>query len=367
MDKERAKRLIRETFENPFNKDKFIKFIRELLKVYNSEKALSPRYGIQGVTERYLEYIKGWERIGVYENDGKRIDILVVELKKDVSLYRARSIQRNFVAEYLQGKLGTAGEKDAALVAFVSPDNDYEDWRFSLVKLDYRFDEKGEVKEEITPAKRWSFLVGQNEKSHTAQSRFLPLLENDKEPTLEDLEEAFNVEVVTKEFFKEYRDLFIRTKLELDKIVRSNEEVKKEFERRKINTVDFAKKLLGQIVFLYFLQKKGWFGVERGKPWGTGPKDFIRRLFNKEFGDYQNFYNDILEALFYEALRTDRSADGHYYSRFNCKIPFLNGGLFDPINNFDWVNIDILLPNELFSNKNKTKEGDIGDGILMFL
>ena len=60
----------------------------------------------------------------------------------------------------------------------------------------------------------------------------------------------------------------------------------------------------------------------------------------------------------------DRSYDGHYYSRFNCKIPFLNGGLFDPMNNYDWVKTDILLSNELFSNKNKTKEGDTGDGIL---
>ncbi|MEM5793592.1 MAG: TaqI-like C-terminal specificity domain-containing protein [Candidatus Aenigmatarchaeota archaeon] len=87
-------------------------------------------------------------------------------------------------------------------------------------------------------------------------------------------------------------------------------------------------------------------------------------MFNKEFGDYKNFYNDILEPLFYEALRNDRSADDHYYSRFNCKIPFLNGGLFDPINGFDWVNVDIPLPNELFSNQNRTNEGDIGDGIL---
>jgi len=68
--------------------------------------------------------------------------------------------------------------------------------------------------------------------------------------------------------------------------------------------------------------------------------------------------------LFYEALRTDRTANEHYYDRFKCKIPFLNGGLFDPPNNFDWVNVDLLLPNELFSNKNRTKEGDIGDGIL---
>jgi len=368
MNREQAKRLIISTFENPFDKEQFTDFITNLLKTYDRKKALAPRTGIQGITERFKDFISSWERLGRYtDEEGNKIDILIVKLRKGVSLYRARSTQRNFLAYYLQGKLGTATEKDAALVAFVSPDE--QDWRFSLVKMEYKLKKtptgKTKVEEEFTPAKRWSFLVGPNEKSHTAQSRFLPILEkDDSKPKLSDLEKAFDVEVVTEEFFEKYRDLFIRTKLELDKIVNSDEKVREEFRRKNISTIDFAKKLLGQIVFLYFLQKKGWFGVERGKPWGTGPKDFLRRLFNKEYGDYKNFYNDILEPLFYEALRTDRSANEHYYDRFKCKIPFLNGGLFDPPNNFDWVNVDLLLPNELFSNKNRTKEGDIGDGIL---
>ena len=122
------------------------------------------------------------------------------------------------------------------------------------------------------------------------------------------------------------------------------------------------KKLLGQIVFLYFLQKKGWFGVQRGCPWGSGSKHFLRELFDQQHGDYTNFFNDILEPLFYEALGSERPAD--YYSRFDCRIPFLNGGLFDPINGYDWVETEILLPDELFSNDRKTKEGDVGDGIL---
>jgi hypothetical protein len=368
MNREQAKRLIIDTFENPFDKEQFTDFITHLLKTYDRKKALAPRTGIQGITERFKDFISSWERLGRYtDEEGNKIDILIVKLSKGISLYRARSTQRNFVAYYLQGKLGTATEKDAALVAFVSPDE--QDWRFSLVKMEYKLKKtptgKIKVEEEFTPAKRWSFLVGPNEKSHTAQSRFLPILENDDfKPKLSDLEKAFDVEVVTEEFFEKYRDLFIRTKRELDEIVKSNKKVEEEFKRKNISTIDFAKKLLGQIVFLYFLQKKGWFGVEREKPWGTGPKDFLRRLFNKEYGDYKNFYNDILEPLFYEALRTDRAANGHYYDRFKCKIPFLNGGLFDPLNNFDWVNVDLLLPNELFSNKNRTKEGDIGDGIL---
>ncbi|MBU1698017.1 MAG: Eco57I restriction-modification methylase domain-containing protein, partial [Proteobacteria bacterium] len=116
----------------------------------------------------------------------------------------------------------------------------------------------------------------------------------------------------------------------------------------------------------YFLQKKGWFGVGRDDGWGTGSKHFLRELFNKKHGDYNNFFNDILEPLFYEALRTgeDRKHEDYYYSRFNCKIPFLNGGLFDPIGNYDWVHTDIIIPDKLFSNQTETKEGDKGTGIL---
>jgi hypothetical protein len=235
--------------------------------------------------------------------------------------------------------------------------------------MDYRFDEgksgRIKVKEDFTPARRWSFLVGKNEKSHTAQSRFIPMLLDDtNNPTLAQLEEAFNIERVTKEFFEKYRELFLWTKEELDEIVSKDKGIKAEFDTNDINTVDFAKKLLGQIIFLYFLQKKGWFGVKRDGLWGSGPKDFLRELYEGKHAIYDNFFNDILEPLFYEALRNDRSYDDHYFSMFKCKIPFLNGGLFDPMNNYNWKVTDILLPNELFSNSNKTKEGDIGNGIL---
>ncbi|MFN3406584.1 MAG: class I SAM-dependent DNA methyltransferase, partial [Caldimicrobium sp.] len=251
MDREQAKRLIIETFENPFDKSRYIEFISNLLKTYDRTKTFT--YQGNYIPDAFEKYISSLERIGQYTCDDKEIDLLIVYLKKETSLERARTMQRNFIAWYLNGSRG-GKQKDAALVAFVAPN--LENWRFSLVKMEYKFEEslsgRIEVREEFTPARRWSFLVGKNEKSHTAQSRFLPILENDEwHPSLEDLEEAFNVEVVTEEFFKKYRDLFIRTKLELDKIVQRDARVKKEFELKNINTVDFAKKLLGQIVFLY--------------------------------------------------------------------------------------------------------------------
>ena len=363
MDRQQARNLIKETFERPFEKARFTGFIKNLLNRCEEAPII---YKGQYISDAYKPYISIMERIAKFSDGEHAIDVLIMKLKKETSLERARTMQRNFVAWYLNGSRG--GElKDAALVAFVSPDE--TDWRFSLVKMDYRFTEtrvgKMKVKEEFTPARRWSFLVGVSERSHTAQSRLLSIMADDEQiPTLAELEEAFNIETVTKEFFLKYRDLFIRTKEALDKVVESDPRITKDFQAKHVNTVDFAKKLLGQIVFLYFLQKKGWFGVGRDADWGDGSKQFLRELFEGKHGNYGNFYDDILEPLFYEALRTDRSHDDHYYSRFKCKIPFLNGGLFDPINDYDWVHTEINLPNGLFSNKNRTPEGDIGSGIL---
>ena len=359
MDKNACYKIVRETFQNPFDKERFLYFIKNLLNTIDDSKAFQAR---GYVPEMYKNYVKTYERLGTYTDpEGNKIDVVVVYLQKETSLERARTSQRNFVARYLKDR----DQKDAGLVAFVSPNHD--DWRFSLVKMDYKFEESKtgriKVKEEFTPARRWSFLVGINENSHTAQSRLVPIVEHDtSNPTLKDLEEVFNIERVTKEFFEKYRDLFLWTKETLDETAKNSINLRKDFDNKGVNTTDFAKKLLGQIVFLYFLQKKGWFGVDRDADWGTGPKTFLRLLFNKRHCDYQNFFDDILEPLFYEALAKERDDD--FYSRFNCKIPFLNGGLFDAINDYDWIHTDILLPNELFSNDYKTNEGDIGNGIL---
>ena len=360
MDKESAKKLIKNTFQDSFDKEKFIYFIKNLLNRYDESKV----FHLHGcyIPDSFKDYIKSYERIGTYTDpEGKKIDILIVHLKRETTVDRARTAQRNFIARYLKER----GEKDAGLVAFVSPQE--EDWRFSFVKMEYKFEKtpKGDVKvkEEFTPARRYSFLVGKNESSHTAQSCFVDILINDiHNLKLNEIEEAFNIEKVTKEFYEKYRNLFLQVKDTLDEIAKTDEEIRQEFQEKGVNIVDFSKKLLGQIVFLYFLQKKGWFGVPRGKDWGEGDKKFLRNLFDIAKKENRNYFNKFLEPLFYEALRLERPKD--YYAQFNCRIPFLNGGLFDPLNDYDWQDTDIEIPNEIFSNNHNTKEGDTGDGIL---
>jgi type I restriction-modification system DNA methylase subunit len=370
MDNKLARSLIRDTFTQRFEKGRFLHFVRNLLNHINESKATA--WNKTYIKDAYKLGINRFERVGTYTDPaGEQIDVLIVHLEKESSLERARTFLRNFVADYL----ATRGQKDAALAAFISPSEN--DWRFSLVKMEYetKQSDSGVVKvtETFTPARRYSFLVGESEDSHTAQAQLLDILaETDRDPSLEDLERAFSVERVTKEFFEQYKDLFLDLKDELDDLTKRDSRVRRDFESKSIETVDFAKKLLGQVVFLYFLQKKGWFGVERDAEWGTGPKNYLRQLFQSRdrIGAFAksgkggvNFFNDILEPLFYEALAKGEREDD-YYGHFHCKIPFLNGGLFDPLNGYDWVHTDISLPDELFSNQNKTEHGDSGTGIL---
>ena len=344
---EGKRKLIEDTFKDSFNEDRFIYFIKNIFNKFNPNPT--------NCIPSFPDHIQSMKLLGQYKDQmEKKIDCFVVQLKKETSLERARKTQRNCIATYLKNK-----NSDASLAAFVSPNK--EDWRFSFIKIDYRLEE-GKVKDVLTPC-RFSFLVGKNESSHTAQNSLVPLLEEDeKNPTIEELEKAFSVEKVHKEFFEKYRSLFYNLKDSLDEIIEKNKRIKTDFEKKGVDSSDFSKKLLGQIVFLYFLQKKGWFGVKREEEWGAGSRYFLRELFEKRHGKYQNFFNDILEPLCYEALSSEHTDD--YYSRFDCRIPFLNGGLFEPLGGYDWVNTDILLPDSLFSNKNQTKEGDTGNGIL---
>ncbi len=361
MDKKQAANLIRSTFTAAFDKPRFQNFTLNLLNHWDESKAAS--WSSQYVKDAFKGHVHRYERLGTYTSPQKeKLDVLIVYLTSESKLERARTAIRNFVADHLK----TRDEKDAALVAFVSPSE--TTWRFSYVEMEYATVEKDSgkvgVETHLTPARRLSYIVGEGESCHTAQTRFLNLLQDTgTDPTLADIEEAFSVETVTKEFFKKYAELFGEIQKALDQLVAKDQTIRDDFEAKGVNTVDFAKKLMGQIVFLYFLQKKGWLGVATGQDWGSGPRDFLRKLANGGHGKYDNFFNDILEPLFYDTLATDRGHEA-WCGRFNCRIPFLNGGLFEPLADYDWRKTDIILPNQLFTNTKFVEDGIAGTGVL---
>ncbi|QPC83765.1 N-6 DNA methylase [Phototrophicus methaneseepsis] len=348
MNKQQASVLINETFENAFDEDQYLRFLRELFngQIDESDDRKFDYYG-QYIPDSFKDYVRRYKRLGTYtDSDGHEIDLLIVILKRERSLDQARTMQRNFAAYHLKRR-----DKETAIIAYTTEER--SDWRFSMVRREpvVAFSEKGNLiaKDELTPVRRYSFLVGQSERSHTAQQQLFPILLDDKhDPTLDGLEEAFNIETVTKEFFERYKALFLQLKEELDRLTTKDSRVQAEFKAKELDTANFAKKLLGQIVFLYFLQKKGWLGVREGDTWGTGPKDFLRQLFDRKWVSYDNFFDDVLEPLFYEALAIER--DDNIYPRLKARIPFLNGGLFEPMNNYNWKNTAILIDNKLFED-----------------
>lgn len=360
MNPEQARTLIRNTFTRKFEKEMFRNFINELLNGFDESKSRA-----MAVPDAFASHIRSCSRLGTYESpDGELADVLIVNTTQAWKLERTRSALRDFVAHKL--KRGD-NYKEAGLVAFVAPDA--QTWRFSFVRMEYqakRNPETGKiaVEERLTPARRFSYIVGETENCHTAQTRFLGLLQDTvNRPALATIEDAFSVERVTKEFFEQYKALYLDLKDELDRLAQEDKIIGAEFADKNVSTADFAKKLMGQIVFLYFLQKKGWLGVPKGGQWGDGPHNFMRQLFEGRFSAYDNFFNDILEPLFYSTLAEDRGHDA-WCKIFNCRIPFLNGGLFEPVRGYDWKKTDIIIPNTLFSNTNSTKAGDIGTGIL---
>jgi len=103
VDKHQAQNIIRTTFENPFEKNRFSNFIKNLLN--QLEDAYVPYRG-NYVPDAYKPYISSLERLYKYSDGKHKIDILVVQLKKQTSLERARTMQRNFIAWYLNGSRG---------------------------------------------------------------------------------------------------------------------------------------------------------------------------------------------------------------------------------------------------------------------
>jgi type I restriction-modification system DNA methylase subunit len=361
MNRDQARNFVTQVFTHSFDKDRFRNFAINVLNHVDESKAFARNS--QYIKDAFKDHVSRFERIGTYVSPSReKLDVLVVHLTKGSKLERARTAIRNFVADHLKDR----DDKDAALVAFVSPSEDQ--WRFSYVKMEYATVEKDSgkvgVESRLTPARRFSYIVGEGESCHTAQTRFLALLQQTAvDPSLAELEEAFSVEAVTKEFFTKYADLFADIHKALEKLATKDKSIRDEFSAKGVGVADFAKKLMGQIVFLYFLQKKGWLGVEKGKDWGSGPHNFLRRLANSEHVPYENFFNDILEPLFYDTLATDRGHDA-WCAKFKSRIPFLNGGLFEPLGDYDWRAAEILLPNRLFFNSERVEESITGTGIL---
>ena len=118
-------RIFEDVLTQKYNHDDFYQFT---LKFFSGMEEIKP-YLPQNPSEIFAEHIKNYFVIGKYHDGGKKILILSVNLQKNKSVERARSIQRNFVKNVM-------GDAEGAVAAFYS-DAAPEKWRLSFIKIEY--------------------------------------------------------------------------------------------------------------------------------------------------------------------------------------------------------------------------------------
>lgn len=268
-------------------------------------------------------------------DDGKQLAIFEVEVDDSIRIDKNRQGLREIAIKHIDQNI-THG----AFVFFYSKNQ--KDYRFSFIARWSELDlDTGELIKAETKPKRYTYLLGDNEACTTAAKRLLTLAakRDNQEVGIKDIIDTFSVESLNKEFFKTYKEHYEKFwhYLASDnngfrELLIDNTKENQEHQEKPIR--DFVKKLLGRIVFLHFLQKKGWMGCDpNSSKWENGEKQFMQQLF-KDFSDKAHFHSKCLTKLFFNTLNTRRNNDifevaGLEGKLDGSRVPYLNGGLFD--------------------------------------
>jgi hypothetical protein len=220
--------------------------------------------------------------------------------------------------------LAEYGQK-RALVLFVSKPS--ENYRLSLVTIDLKWEEGKRPTREYSNPRRFSFFLGPDAKVHTPQEY---LIKPGRVADFDDLKNRFSIEVVNKDFYTQIAILFTKLTGGERKIGSRSLDVKKgslvfpspDDTKRK----EFAVRLIGRLVFCWFLKKKR---SKQSIP--LLPEDLLSSSAIEKTTGLGGYYHSVLEPLFFEVLNTpmDRRAKSFVSNPWST-IPFLNGGLFTP-------------------------------------
>ena len=305
-----SKTTLKEIFKSPFSAETWqellISFFHANRLRVNPQPISDPEEKVQGFFLGSIDTPDGYS-IGLF-----RYDVL------DGRVTNRRVGLRNLVKKFINASYG---EFDAALVVY----DDSENWRLSFIC---------DIKDAATTPKRYSYVFGDpTMQYHTPAERFLTL--QTKGIDFSNLRDAFSVDALSKQFFDEYRELYAdfvqyitgkRYVKEKGKWVEKKQSEENELFANTFNSDeklvrDYIKKMFGRIVFLYFLQRKGWM---------AGNKNYMHDLFvNSDKKD--NFLDGVLEPLFFDLLNTKPELRPSSSKNLpgSEDIPYLNGGLFE--------------------------------------
>ena len=261
----------------------------------------------------------------------KEIEYIGESKKLDLKLYIIRHAAENDPRVTLSRETFRAMSNLGArrvLVAFHSSVS--QNWRLSLATITLAL--KGsKIKREYSNPRRYSFFLGPDAKTHTPE-QFL----SKKVSDFDDLLKRFSIEVVNKEFYNEIAIKFtelvggkrkVKTRVEDFKPALRLPGMDLSKTESHVAAQEFAVRLIGRIVFCWFLKKKRSPGGESLLPESVLSSSAMAVC--DKAGD--NYYHSVLENLFFQVLNTEMPERAKEFKKSHYdKIPFLNGGLFEP-------------------------------------
>lgn len=255
---------------------------------------------------------------------GLDLEVFIVQLASGHSVHSSRSAQRALMTRLLRKQ-----QREAALAAFYAPESDT--WRLSFVHLTWQHGLDGKVKTEVlAPLRRYSFIVGRSEPIHTATSQLWQLIQLRHPPTLDDIEQAFSIERVTKEFYQRIAILFSKLtggqRKVGGKVVTYNPDLHLPSVSDPEVLKEFAVRLIGRLLFAWFLSKKH---PDTGAPL-MPPELLSMQAVDDAETRQRSYYHDVLERVFFEVLNTPVNARKmEYHGQPWSLIPFLSSNLFE--------------------------------------
>lgn len=205
-------------------------------------------------------------------------------------------------------------------------------WRLSLATIELSL--KGaKTKREYSNPRRYSFFLGPEAKTHTLE-QFL----RTKVVDFPDLHKRFSIEVVNEKFYKAIARKFTELVGGNWKIKNRVEEVKPLLRLPSVDLAtpaghttaqEFAVRLIGRIVFCWFLKKKKSPAGEPLLPDSILSTEAVAECEAKK----ESYLHSVLENVFFQVLNTEVAERAKEFRKapYN-RIPFLNGGLFEPHN-----------------------------------
>ena len=275
-------------------------------------------------------------------SDGLTIAIYEVELSDNVDIERnRRGIRDMLTTDWRTNHAGAfmfCYRKNESIL------------RFSYVSETWGFNKQGEYEKISTDTKRYTYLLGEGRGCHTAIKQFGKLKESKQ--ALTDITEAFSVETLTKQFYKDLFEWYQwaiddSTQVTFPNNITTEDDDRDDVEKKVI-------RMITRIMFVWFIKQKELV------PNRIFDIEYLSTIL-KEFDPYSttvgNYYNAILQNLFFATLncaiedengntrkfatstKRDIKTLYRYAEMFSIseqevinlfsEVPFLNGGLFE--------------------------------------